>query len=127
MIYQTSFVVRESGSKFGSYYIDYLGRYKVQDIARIVGIDKDSIIEKYIENEAEHYKELDVYYFETLEKAKNALNMILELIKQKSTGRLIFFTETEIEYIRKALINDGGNRLHVNNSVKDEIFKKLNS
>jgi hypothetical protein len=48
-------------------------------------------------------------------------------MKSDQKGRIISLTDAEIEYIRKALINEGSNTIHLKNSIKDAIFKKLNA
>jgi hypothetical protein len=127
MVNETNFIIRVSGRKENTYYIDYLGVYKTTEIARIVGLEAPSIQEKYLSNGAFYEKELDVYYFNSIERAKKAISDILGTMRQEQRGRLIYLTESEVEYIRKALINEGSNILHVSSSIKDAIFRKLNS
>jgi len=127
MISESNFIVRISGRRENSYYIDYQGEYKVTEISKVVGIEPSAIKEIYLANEADYEESLDVYYFPSIEKAKKTIADILRNMKSEHKGRLIFLTESEIEYIRKALINEGANTIHVKNSIKDAIFKKLNS
>jgi len=126
MINKTNFVIRKSGIKENSYYVDYQGVYKTTEISELVGVKAPIIKEKYILNNAVHDESLDVYYFNSMESAQNAISEILKGVKQEKKCRTIELTETEIEYIRKALINEGVNTIHVGSKVKDEIFKKLN-
>ena len=126
MINETNFVVRVSGRRENSCYIDYLGAYKVNDIAKIIGAEPPVIKEKYITNGAVYDEDLDVYYFTSPEGANKAIADILKDAKADSRGRLIFLTEAEVEYIRKALINEGVNTIHLKNRIKDAIFRKLN-
>jgi len=126
MVSESNFIVRMSGRREKSYYIDYLGAYKLTDISKIAGIKPQALREKYLANGAEYEKELDIYYFDSIESAKNTVSDILKDMKSNSKGRLILLSEAEIEYIRKALINEGVNTLHVSSKIKDAIFKKLN-
>ncbi|WP_024832305.1 hypothetical protein [Ruminiclostridium josui] len=125
-INETNFIVRKSGKEANRYYVDYLGYYKVVDISKLVHLEVSFIKEKYAKYGAEYFKELDVYYFTDLDKAKAAIDEIVRNIKSEKKGRVILLTEAEIEYIRQALINEGVNNLRVNSKVKDNIFKKLN-
>jgi hypothetical protein len=126
MVNKTNFVVRMSGLRENSYYIDYLGAYKIDEIAELVGIKASVIKEKYLLNQAEHEESIDVYYFKSMENAQNAISEILKGVKEEKKGRTIVLTEAEVEYIRRALINEGSNTIHLRNKVKDAIFKKLN-
>jgi hypothetical protein len=127
MVSESNFVVRVSGRMENSYYIDYLGAYKVMDIAKIAGVEPAVIKEIYLANGAEHDGRLDVFYFGNMENAKKAVSEILRKAGTHCRGRFVFLTEAEIEFIRKALINEGANTLRVKNNIKDEIFRKLNS
>jgi hypothetical protein len=126
MVNKTNFVIRLSGLR-NSYYIDYLGVYKIAEIAELVGIKESVIKEKYILNNGEYFQDLDVFYFSNQERAQNAISEILKGIKVEKKCRVIELTEGEIEYIRQALINEGINNIRVGNKVKDAIFRKLNS
>jgi hypothetical protein len=72
MVSESNFVVRVSGRMENSYYIDYLGAYKVMDIAKIAGVEPAVIKEIYLANGAEHDGRLDVFYFGNMENAKKA-------------------------------------------------------
>ena len=126
MLNETSFIVRISGRKENSFYIDYQGLYKVQDIAKIAGLESSVVRDKYILNGAVLDTNLDVYYFASEDLGNKAINDILKLIKYEK-GRVLFLTVTEIEFVRKALINESSNTIHVKNKIKDAIFKKLNA
>lgn len=123
---ETNFIVRVSGRKENSYYLDCLGVYKVQDIAKIAGLKPAAVKEKYLANEAAYDENLDIYYFNSIDQARKTISSILNDMKAAQKGRVVFLTEAEIEYIRKALINEQSNTIHVKNNIKDEIFKKLN-
>ncbi len=124
---ESNFIVRKSGRENDSYYIDYLGVYKVVDISKLVHLEASIIKEKYLKQGAVYNGELDVYYFNDIEKAKTAIGDILKNLKADQKGRIIQLTEAEIEYIRQALINEGVNNIRVSSRVKDNIFKKLNA
>ncbi|HEY5583009.1 MAG TPA: hypothetical protein VIK78_00760 [Ruminiclostridium sp.] len=124
---ESNFIVRKSGREDNSFYIDYLGVYKVVEISKMVHLEASFIKDKYIKYGAVYCEQLDVYYFGDIEKAKGAISEILKSLKSDQKGRIIQLTESEIEYIRKALINEGVNSLRVNTKVKDNIFKKLNA
>lgn len=126
MINDTNFIVRLSGEKENGYYIDYLGVYKVVEISKLVNIGSSSIRDTYMNHGAIYNEMQDIYYFTSIDHAKATIVAILQNMKTEQKGRLILLSEAEIEYIRKALINEGGNTLHVKNSIKDHIFKKLN-
>jgi hypothetical protein len=127
MVNKTSFIIRLSGIRANSYYIDYLGAYKAAEISELVGIKESVIKEKYILNDGIYNQDLDVYYFSSMESAQNAITEILKGVKVEKKCRIIELTEAEVEYIRQALINEGINTIRVGNKVKDAIFKKLNS
>ncbi|MCR4436772.1 MAG: hypothetical protein QHH06_14210 [Clostridiales bacterium] len=127
MVSETNFIVRQSGRKEKSYYIDYLGAYKITDISKIVGIEVPALKEKYLGNGAVYDEGVDLYYFDSIENAKKTISDILRDMKAEQRGKLVFLTEAEVEYIRKALIYEGANNIHVQNKIKDAIFKKLNS
>ena len=126
MLNESNFIVRTSGRRSGSCYIDYQGAYKLIEIAKIAGMEPPALRGKYLANGAEYDEELDIYYFGSIESAQRAISDILHDIKTVHRGRLILLTEREIEYIRKALINEGSNNIHVTSRIKDGIFKKLN-
>jgi len=126
MVNESNFVIRKSGRKENSYYIDYMGSYKLNDIARIAGMEPGAVREKYLANGASYDESQEVYYFGSVESARKTIDEILKDMKSDYKGRLIFLTEAEIEYIRKALVNEGVNIIHVKNDIKDAIFRKLN-
>lgn len=127
MINETNFIVRISGRRENSCYIDYQGVYKITEIAKIIGVEAPKIKEIYLKNNGDYDESQDVYYFGSIDSAKAAISQILKCAKSDMRGRLVFLTEAELEYIRKALINENSNTIRVSNSVKDAIFKKLNS
>lgn len=126
MFNESSFIVRVSGRKENCYYIDYAGEYKIAEIARVTGLSPVDVKIKYSENGGSFDEELNIYYFPSAENAKKTIDALLREMQPEHKGKPIYLTETEIEYIRKALINEGSNTIHVSSKVKDEIFKKLN-
>lgn len=127
MISGENFLVRASGRRNDSCYVDYLGNYKIDDISKLTGIKKPELIGIYLANEAVYDDKLEVYYFCDSDSARRTIKDILDLVGIENNGRPILLTEAEIEFIRKALINEGVNTIHVSNKIKDSIFKKLNS
>lgn len=126
MINESNFIVRLSGRKANSYYIDYSGVYKIIELAKVAGLEPSAVKEIYLKNGGTYDESQDVYYFGSIDSAKNVISDICGNVHVDRKGRLVFLTETEIEFIRKALINEGSNNIHINSKVKDAIFKKLN-
>ncbi|MDP4181954.1 MAG: hypothetical protein Q8942_12785 [Bacillota bacterium] len=127
MISGENFLVRASSMKERMCYVDYFGLYKLEDISKKIGLDQKELSEIYKSNKAVYDNQLEVYFFEDIENAKNVIHEIMKRIKSDKIGRTIVLTEAEIEYIRQALINEGSNSIHLSNKIKDNIFKKLNS
>lgn len=126
MVNQSSFIARMSGRKADNYYIDHLGAYKVADIAKITGIKLTSVKDIYISNGAVYDDTQDVYYFGSLDSARKAIAELFGSIKPGLKGKIVYLSEAEVECIRRALINEGSNTIHLKSRIKDEIFKKLN-
>ena len=126
MINESNFIVRLSGRKANSYYIDYSGTYKIIELAKVAGIEPSAVKEIYLKNGGLYDDSQDVYYFSSIDSAKKVISDICSSVHVDRKGRLVFLTEAEIEYIRKALINEGSNNIHISSRVKDAIFKKLN-
>ncbi len=126
MLNESNFIIRTSGRKANSFYIDHAGVYKITEVAKAAGIEPPTVKDAYLKNGAVYDESLDVYYFSSAESAKQAVTDITKKVKDDQKGRLVFLSEAEIELIRKALINEGSNTIHIRNKVKDEIFKKLN-
>jgi hypothetical protein len=126
MVNLSSFIVRKSGRKENSYYIDYQGLYTAGDIARITGLETAAVTMIYIHHGAEYDGSQQVYYFGSIESAKNAVNEIFSNVRPELKGKVLHLTEAEVEYIRRALINEGSNTIYLKSKIKDEIFRKLN-
>lgn len=127
MVNESNFIVRKSGKRADSYYIDYSGVYKTVEIARITGLEPALVKELYLDEGAVYDETQEVYYFGSVEAAKSTISNIFRNVKTELKGRLLYLSEAEVEYIRKALINEGSNTIHLKSSIKDAIFKKLNS
>jgi hypothetical protein len=126
MVYATNFIVRKSGIREGSYYIDYAGSFSVTDLSKIVGLKPSRIVEIYTSYGGILNDSLGVYYFPSAEHAKNSIDRILSEVKPGNIGKAVYLSNEEIDYIRRALINEGANTFSVKNNLKDEIFRKLN-
>jgi hypothetical protein len=125
MIDTVNFIVRSSGRVDGSYYIDYIGLYKTADIAKAAKVDPEKLTGIYLSNGGGLDTALEIFYFDNMISAQKTISEIFSIIKKTNKGRVITLTEPEIEYIRKALINESG-FAGINNKLKDAIFKKLN-
>jgi hypothetical protein len=108
------------------YIISSAKAIEITGIAKVVGVEPPRIKEIYLSNGASYDEVQDVYYFGSAESANRAVSEITMGMDSNHKGRLIFLTEAEVEYIRKALINENVNTIHVKNRVKDDIFRKLN-
>lgn len=126
MVNLSNFIVRKSGRKENCYYIDYQGLYKTSDIARITGLETPAVTMIYIHHGAEYDGSQEVYYFSSVEAAKNAVNEVFSNVRAELKGKVLYLTEAEVEYIRRALINEGSNTISLKSKIKDEIFRKLN-
>lgn len=126
MVNQSSFIARMSGMRADNYYIDYLGAYRIADIAKITGLKPAEVQGIYTANNAVYDDSKDVFYFGSLESAKKAIAELFGNIKADQKGKMVYLSEAEVECIRKALINEGSNTIHLKSKIKDEIFKKLN-
>ena len=120
------FLVRNSGKRENCCYIDYIGQYKLSEISEQTRIDIKKLTDIYIKNGGVLEPELDVYYFNSIESAKEAIRQISASIKAAYKGRSVFLTEREINTIRRALISDGAVALDIGSKIKDSILEKLN-
>ncbi len=126
MVNESNFIVRMSGRKANSYYIDYSGVYKIIEIAKVADLEPSAVKEIYLSNGGVYDEAQDVYYFRNIDSAKKVISEICGNVHGDLKGRLIILTEAEVEYIRKALIKEGGSNINMSSKVKDAIFKKLN-
>jgi hypothetical protein len=126
MVYEANFLVRKSGKRENSYYIDYAGSYTIAELSKIVGLKPGFIEEIYLKHGAAFDESISVYYFPVPEKARESITEILSAIKPSHIGKCVYLTNEEIEIIRQALINEGVNTIGTKNKLKDQIFRKLN-
>jgi hypothetical protein len=126
MVYESNFLVRKSGKRENSFYIDYTGSYTVRDLSKILGLKASIVEDIYKRHGAIHDETLDIYYFESADDARASLEDILGEITPDNIGRAVYLTNEEIELIRQALINEGVNTIGTKSKIKDTIFRKLN-
>lgn len=120
------FMIRQSALAENQYYIDFSGEYTVPDIGRITGITENFIHKTYEDAGGVYNSERKVYYFSSYDLAVAATTILGENLKHSKMVKTIELTEEEIEYIRKALINQDSNIIFKNNRIKTTIFNKLN-
>lgn len=125
MIFKEQFVVRKSGN-FEKYYIDYLGNYEITALGKLVGLSERQLIQTYEDHSGSYNQEFNVYYFNSKEDAKQVIESLMLKLKPSQKGQAVFLTIEEIEYIRRALINEDSNIISMKKSIKDGIFNKLN-
>jgi len=127
MVNQSGFIVRKSGIREDGYYIDYAGAYTIGDIAKLTGVKAAKITQIYSDHGAIFDDSQNVYYFRSSEAAKNAIGELFANVSPHRKAKAVYLSEAEIEFIRRALINEGSNTLSLKSKIKDEIFKKLNN
>lgn len=127
MVNKSGFVIRKSGIRADDYYIDYAGTYTVDDIAKLTGVKAAKIIQIYSDHGAIFDDTQNVYYFRSSEAAKNAIGELFANVSPHKKAKAVYLSEAEVEFIRRALINEGSNTLYLKSKIKDEIFKKLNN
>ena len=121
-----NFIIRKSGLK-ELYYIDYQGEYRIKAIAEITGINIDKVTGFY-EKQKEIYDETNgVYYFSSVDKAEYVIEELIKNTNLSKNIKSISLTQEEIEYIRRALINEDSNIIYTKAKIRDSIFNKLNS
>lgn len=125
MVVKNHFTVRSS-AKVDGYYIDYLGNYSVIALKEHLDISEKLIVSTFDKYSMSFDQEIGVYYFQSKDKAQEAIDILVAAVPANKRGRAVYLTDKEIELIRKALINEDTNLLTVKASLKDEIFKKLN-
>lgn len=118
------FMVRKSSIKEKGYYIDFEGEYSIDGIKKLTGIDTIQAI--YLEYKAIYDEEREVYYFESEDIADQAITALVKLLRKSEHVRKVELTESEIEYIRRALINEDSNVIFTKNKIRESIFDKLN-
>lgn len=117
--------VRGSGRFPGKHYVDLSGRFAAGDIAEVIGLSKESVEAVYQRFGAEYDTGIGVWFFDAREPALDAIRALGEQLAGLS-GKAVFLTNEEIDYIRQALINEGSNIINVRNELKKRIFEKIN-
>lgn len=120
------FMIRQSALKDGWYYIDFDGEFEVPELSRKTKITENVINHIYQENSGEFDVAHSVYYFPKHGYAADAVQVLNSKLKNSNVTRRVELTEEEIEYIRKALINEDSNIIFTNNQIRTSIFTKLN-
>lgn len=126
MINFSNFIVRNSGRSANTFYIDCGGLYHVSDIASEAGLSSEKLSKIYASGGGKLNVELDVYYFDNIDNARCVIKNIYEIMQDSNKGKSVYFSEDEIQYIRKALINDASGFAGNNSRMVDAILKKLN-
>lgn len=121
-----TFMIRESALKQGQFYIDFGGEFEVSNISAVTGITENNIDQIYERNGGVYNSEKNVYYFSHRGNAADAVNDLRSLLRPARMGRTVELTEEEIEYIRRALINEDSNIIYTKSKIRDAIFDKLN-
>ena len=121
-----TFMIRESAMKQEHYYVDFNGEYEISGISSCTGITENAIRHVYEKNEGIYDADRNVYYFLKYGYAAEAINELRGNLKPARVGRTVTLTEKEIEYIRKALINEDSNIIYTKSKIRDSIFDKLN-
>ena len=122
-----TFMIRESAMRDGAFYIDFAGEYEISGISTFTGITENVIHQIYENNDGDYDSDRNVYYFSRRGNAAEAVNALRVKLKPAKVSRTVTLTEEEIEYIRKALINEDSNMIFTKSSIRDSIFDKLNA
>lgn len=120
------FMIRKSALKDGKYYIDFFGDYTVEGISKRTRITENDIHHAYQNNKGDYDSERHVYYFPEYSSAAEAAEKLGGMLKPSQVTRSVELTGEEIEYIRKALINEDSNIIFTNSRIRSSIFDKLN-
>ena len=122
----SNFIVRISGRGPSAFYIDCEGIYHISDIAAGAGVSPEKISAIYSLHGGQLNNELDVYYFGSIDEARKAISDIYLVIQNSSSGKSVYFSEDEIDYLRKALIYNASSFAGTDCRMADGILKKLN-
>ncbi len=120
------FLVRSSGRYPGSFYIDCGGLYHIDEIAKGAGLEAERLHKLYEANGGKLNSEQDVYYFSDAGNAKKAISGIFAAMQNSNKGKYVFFSEEEIQYLRKSVINDAMGFAGNDSRMVDAILRKLN-
>lgn len=119
-------LVARRSALYDKYYIDYKGMYHLSDIAKKLGLEIATMEDIYKDFGGVFHNERQVYYFDDIDKVKEALALLVKKVRPSAIERQISLTDEEVEYIRKALINEDSNVIFTKSSIRESIFKKLN-
>ncbi len=120
------YLIKKSKIKEGYYYVECDGAHDLDDVSEKTGISVEKLDEIYKKNDGVFCHAKEVYYFYGYSKCVNVIDVLNKHTKTKTPLRQISLTDEEIEYIRRALINEDSNIIFTESKVRDEIFKKLN-
>ncbi len=122
---KSDFIIRKSAVQEG-FYIDFEGEYEPEKIEAITGIDVAVIKETCLRFRGVFNQELNVYYFKTKDYAEQVVAELSKKTKPAKNVVMVELTTEEIEYIRKALINEDSNVIFTKSKIRTSIFDKLN-
>lgn len=118
-------IVRRSGIKQESFYIDYFGHYTIAELSKETGIRSKSLTKLFVDNSGELDEERNIYYFKSEISAKIVVAFILNKIAPAVENIKISFTPSQIEYIRKSVINYSQS-IGTDSKITGEVLDKLN-
>ncbi len=121
-----NFLIKKSKIKEGYFYVECNGAHDLEGVSEHTGISEEKLETLYKENEGVYCHAKGVYYFYGYQKCVNLIEVLSERAVAKKSVRNVPLTEEEIEYIRRALINEDSNIIFTESKVRDNIFKKLN-
>lgn len=121
-----TFMIRQSAMRDDAHYIDFDGEYEISGISKCTGITENTIHQIFESNKGVYDNERNVYYFAQYGLAAEAVNELRGRLMPAKMGRTVTLSAEEIEYIRKALINEDSNIIHTKIKIRDSIFDKLN-
>ena len=121
----TEWMVRSSGRFPGKHYIDIAGQYLPADIAAQTGLELQKVEALYRHGGGSNDNPLGVWFFDSRDAALGVIRE-LESLQGGNSGKTVFLTYEELDYIRQALINEGSNVISVRNELKKRIFDKFN-
>lgn len=118
-------LIRKS-ALYNRFYIDYKGMYRIEEIAKALQIELETLKSIYVESKGDYDENQQVYYFDNIDFVKDCIGRIVKTAKPSQVEKKVFLTYEEIEYIRRALINEDSNVIFTGNAIRSSIFDKLN-
>jgi hypothetical protein len=119
-------IVRRSGV-YDKYYLDYNGHYIIEEVSEALGYELDSLRHIFEINSGKYDDQHDVYYFPSTTDVKEVISEIVKKVRPSKVEIPVKLTYEEIEYIRRALINEDSNVIFTGNKLRESIFSKLNN